>query len=243
MVYRLAGALALTFMISASTLAQVTEDLLGVDEDIEDLFEEELVVSDPLQGLNRVIFAFNDVVYMYGWRPLKIVYRVVPEPIRDSVSSFFSNLSTPVRFANSVLQLKLDDAGREAGRFLINSTMGIGGLFDPAGEVFDIARKSEDFGQTLGVWGLGAGPYVVLPILGPSSLRDAPARWVDTWFDPAWYLLGQESGYYAAESAGVAFNDLSLDADTYEEIRDTQVDPYLFIRDAYIQNRAARVAK
>jgi phospholipid-binding lipoprotein MlaA len=222
--------------------AQVEDELLD-NGDLGEVFEEELVVSDPLEAFNRAMFAFNDVLYMYGLRPLKTVYRVVPEPMRESIARFFSNLSTPIRFANSVLQIKLGDAGREAGRFVINSTLGIGGLFDPAQSVFEISKKEEDFGQTLGRWGLGGGPYLVLPVVGPTNLRDAGGRLVDTWFEPAWYLLGQETGYYLIEETSVGFNELSLDPDTYETIRVEQLDPYLFIRDAYVQRRAAKVAE
>lgn len=231
------------WFLCVSVGAQLEDELLLDNGDLNDVFEEELIVFDPLEGFNRAMFAFNDALYMYGLRPLKIVYRVVPEPMRRSIARFFSNLSTPIRFANSVLQLKMGDAGREAGRFVINSTLGIGGLFDPAQSVFDISIKDEDFGQTLGRYGLGAGPYLVLPVLGPTNLRDAGGRLVDYWFDPAWYLLGQETGYYLIEQTSVGFNELSLDPDTYESIRIEQVDPYLFIRDAHMQRRAAKVAE
>lgn len=213
------------------------------DEEFEDLWEEEedLVVPDPLEPVNRALFWVNDKLYFYLFKPIVRVYRVVPEPARRSVSNFFSNLTTPVRFANSLLQFKFLDATNELGRFLVNSTLGVGGLFDIAGTEGGPKPKEEDFGQTLGWYGVGQGFYLVLPVLGPSSLRDGIGKVTDWYIDPLAYTLTFE------QRVGLTVVDkgtaLSLDRDTYEAIRKEQLDPYAFIRNAYFQHRAEKVRR
>jgi len=167
--------------------------------------------------------------------------RVVPEPARVSIGHFFDNLASPVRFANDLLQFKLKDASDELARFVFNSTFGIAGLFDIAKEQGGVSRKEEDFGQTLGHYGTGPGFYLVLPLFGPSSARDAVGRVGDYFLDPLPYLLDQTAmiGVKVVDKE----NDLSLDKDTYEGIKRDELDPYLFIRDAYAQRRQAQIAK
>ncbi|MDF1553774.1 MAG: VacJ family lipoprotein [Deferrisomatales bacterium] len=211
------------------------------DDGVEDLWEEEeaLVVPDPLEPVNRALFWVNDKLYVYLFKPIVRVYRVVPEPARRSVSNFFTNLKTPLRFANCLLQLKFLDATNELGRFLANSTLGVGGLFDIAKLDGGPGPKAEDFGQTLGRYGAGQGFYLVLPLLGPSSLRDGIGTVGDWYLDPLTYVLKFE------ERIGVTVADkgtaLSLDKDTYEAIKKEQLDPYVFIRNAYFQYRAEQV--
>lgn len=210
----------------------------------EEAFGEEeasLEVWDPIEPVNRGIFWFNDKLYFYLFKPVARGLRVVPEPARVSIGNFFDNLAAPVRFANKLLQFRLKDASDELARFVFNSTFGIAGLFDIAKEQGGVSRKEEDFGQTLGHYGSGPGFYLVLPLFGPSNPRDVVGRVGDYFLDPLpyaldnWELIGAE----AVDKE----NDLSLDKDTYEGIKRDELDPYLFIRDAYAQRRKAQIAK
>ena len=219
----------------------------GIDEGIDgfddDPFAEEsssAQLADPIESFNRASFWFNDKLYFYLLKPVARVYRVVPEQGRKSVSNFFSNLATPVRFANSLLQLKFNDAGRELGRLALNTTVGLGGLLDPA-KSLGMDKKEEDFGQTLGRYGAGQGFYLVIPFLGPSSLRDGVGRVADSFLDPMTYVLDlpERIGAKAFDSV----NYISLDKDTYESIKKDALDPYLFIRNAYAQRREALTNK
>jgi phospholipid-binding lipoprotein MlaA len=188
------------------------------------------------------MFWFNDKLYFYLLKPVARAYRVVPEPARESVSRAFSNLGTPVRFVNATLQLKFREAGTELGRFVLNSTIGIFGLFDPA-QTMGLKKHEEDFGQTLGHYGAGPGFYLVIPILGPSNLRDGVGRVADILVDPItspYYLELKQLEEIGLRSYDQV-NNLSLDKDTYEGIKRDALDPYLFVRNAYMQHRAAKV--
>ncbi len=211
------------------------------DDEFDDEFDdvEEIAVSDPFESFNRGMFWFNDKFYFYLLKPVAKVYRNVPEPARVSVSNFFSNLTTPIRFVNALMQGKIHDACNEFGRFMINTTFGIGGLFDPARKYAGIRRKEEDFGQTLGTYGIGPGYYLVIPIVGPLNVRDGIGFLVDTYADPT-ALVWQGQAYWVARGADLV-NTVSLDRDTYEAIKRDALDPYLFVRDAYMQNRAGKV--
>ncbi len=203
----------------------------------------EKLISDPLQPFNRGVFWFNDKLYFYVFKPVVKGYRLVmPRPARVSVDNFFSNLATPIRAGNALLQFKFRAFGTEIYRFVINSTFGLVGLFDPAGSVAGVKKSVEDFGQTLGYYGVGHGFYLVLPIVGPSSLRDATGVFADSFADPLRY-----ADLETIEFLGVKFldaeNRLSLDRDTYEGIVHDSIDPYLFIRAAYAQRRLAQVGE
>ena len=203
----------------------------------------EKLISDPFQPFNRGVFWFNDKLYFYLFKPVAKGYRLVlPRPARASVKNVFSNLATPIRAGNALLQIRFRDFGTEIYRFVINTTFGIGGLFDPAKTVAGVDKSAGDFGQTLGRYGSGHGFYLVLPIVGSSSLRDATGSLVDSYADPFRYvdlntleLLGIK--LFAVE------NHLSLDRDTYEGIVHDSIDPYLFIRAAYAQRRLAQVGE
>jgi phospholipid-binding lipoprotein MlaA len=207
------------------------------------LFDEDDIVEvyDPLEPINRGIFWFNDKLYFYALKPAAKAYRVVPEGLRVAVKNFFLNLQTPIRVVNAGLQGKFDIAGNELTRFATNSTLGIGGLFNPAREHFNLRIHKEDTGQTLGHYGTGPGPYLVLPLLGPSSLRDVIGSIADANLDLAWYFWGKDAGennydYIGARTLNT-INEVSLDKDTYENIKQDALDPYLFIRDAHAQMR------
>jgi len=212
------------------------------DEDYPEDEDTGELIADPLEGLNRGIFWFNDKLYFYAFKPVVRVYRVVPQGVRVSVSNFFSNLRAPIRVVNSGLQLKFDDAGRELLRFLINTTLGIGGLFDPAKHYGGLREKDEDFGQTLGRYGVGQGFYLVLPFLGASSARDGFGDLVDTSFNPMFIYVDDFSDTVAIRAVE-EMNFTSLDRDTYEKIKRDSLDPYTFIKNAYAQNRIGKVAR
>jgi phospholipid-binding lipoprotein MlaA len=233
----------------ANVSAQTPEPAAPEEEetgsaDFVDPFEEEGMeteISDPLQPLNRGIFWVNDRLYFYLLKPVARAYRVAPEPFRKSVGNFFSNLATPVRLANSVLQFKFAAGGNELRRFLLNSTIGVAGLFDPAKKL-GWPTANEDFGQTLGLYGVGSGIYLVLPLFGPANLRDGAGRVGDAFLDPIlWATDG--TGEVIAVKGYDQINTLSLDDDTYEKIKEEALDPYLFIRDAYQQRREALIRK
>ncbi len=202
---------------------------------------EEISVWDPLEPVNRGIFWFNDGAYRYVIKPVAKGFRVVPKPVRKSGANFFSNLLTPMRVINSLLQLKLKKTGTELARFGINTTIGIAGLFDPADKHFNLEKHSEDFGQTLASYGVGHGFYIVIPILGPSSLRDGVGVLGDALVDPIYYAFNNQDAL--AAKALDTINYLSLDNDSYEALTDDSIDPYLSIRDAYLQSRKQSVAE
>lgn len=196
-------------------------------------------IADPIEPVNRGIFYVNDKLYRWVLKPVAKGYKyVVPEGVRISVRNFFFNLATPIRAVNTLLQGKIKDTGTELARFGINSTIGMAGLFDAAKD-FHLTRKDEDTGQTLGVYGLGNGFYLVLPILGPSSARDTVGLVGDTFLDPTTYLLSWEA------ALGTRFvraqTDLTFRINEYEELTDAAVDPYAAVKDVYIQYRAKKV--
>ena len=226
--------------------AEPTGQAPGSDSDIDYGMEdipsaEKVTIEDPLEPFNRAMFTFNDRLYFWFLKPVAQGYSaVVPEPARVSVRNFFSNLRTPVRFANCILQANLIGAATEIFRFLINSTVGLAGLFDPAGsEEINLLKQDEDFGQTLGVYGAGQGFYLVWPILGPSSPRDTvgmvgdffayPLSYLDPWY--AWLAV---RGYQAV-------NDTSLSIGDYEAIKEAAIDPYVAVRNAYAQYRQKKI--
>ncbi|PLY00510.1 MAG: hypothetical protein C0622_08655 [Desulfuromonas sp.] len=215
----------------------------GFDDDPAPGDASEVLIADPLEPLNRGVFWVNDKLYFYLFKPVARGYRaVLPHPVRVSVGNVFSNLGAPVRIGNSLLQFKIEDLGAEVYRFFINTTFGVGGLFDPAAKFGGVKPRQEDFGQTLGYYHLDHGCYLVLPIVGPSSLRDATGSFVDSFADPLRYTNLETEEYFAIKMVDMT-NRLSLDRDTYEGIVRDSLDPYLFIRAAYAQRRQAQVGK
>lgn len=218
----------------------------GLEDDMaEDLFdfEDEVLISDPLETYNRAVFWINDKFYFHLLKPVARAWRKVPEPARISAGNFFSNLFAPVRAANCLLQGKIDDFGNEVGRFMVNTTVGILGFSDQAKKMSGIGQKNEDFGQTLGVWGFGQGFYFVIPLLGPSSLRDTTGFFGDFLLDPIYWTAPEREILYFTIKAGAYVNTTSLDKDTYEGIKRQALDPYLFVKNAYAQKRQADVSK
>jgi phospholipid-binding lipoprotein MlaA len=188
--------------------------------------------QDPWEGFNRNVYTFNDTLDRYALKPVAQGYDyVTPELVQDGVGNFFSNLGEVRTMFNSVLQWKWANAGISTGRLLLNSTVGIGGLFDPASEL-GWTVDEEDFGQTLAVWGAGQGPYLMLPLFGPSTLRDTAGMPVDYFNDPINYLEEDKVRY------GLKALDLvDTRAGLLEQEKLIQGDRYSFIRDAYLQRR------
>lgn len=197
-------------------------------------------IADPLEPLNRVLFVVNDKAYFWILKPVARGYRaVVPEPVRIFVRNFFSNITMPIRFVNNLLQGKIRNSGVELIRFGINTTAGIGGLFDPAKNDFHFDPRDEDLGQTFGTYGLGHGFYIVLPLLGPSSLRDAAGLAGDSFLDPVNHAGDVE--VVVGAKALRTVNGLSLRIGEYEDLTKSAIDPYVAVRDAYSQYRAKQV--
>jgi len=201
----------------------------------------EATIYDPLEPINRVIFIFNDKLYFWVLKPTAKGYaRVVPERGRLGVKRFFSNLGFPVRFVNSALQMKPKSAGIELSRFTINTTVGILGFMDPA-EKMGFEKQDEDFGQTLGYYGLGHGIYLTLPLVGPSSLRDAAGLTGDYYLEPETYVYRDDQGARIGIKTFNVVNDTSLNIDRYEKFVKDAFDPYTFVKDAYYQRRKKQV--
>ena len=200
-----------------------------------------VAIADPIEPVNRAIFVFNDKFYFWVAKPVAKGYNhVLNEDIRVSVRNFFHNLAAPIRVANNLLQGEFRATGTELARFAMNSTMGILGFFDVARD-FGIQRKNADLGQTLGRYGLGQGFYIVLPFLGPSSLRDGVGRIGDGFLDPVDYINPWEAAL--GVSAYRSENDVSLRLGAYEKLKSLSLDPYIALRDAYVQNRAKVVKR
>lgn len=191
--------------------------------------------NDPLIGFNRAMFTFNDIVYRYALIPLAGGYvKVVPLPVRNSATNFFYNLKTPIYFVNHLLQLEGRLACRNLARFLINSTLGVGGLFDPAADWFGLERAEAHFDDTLMRYGAGYGVYLVLPFFGPSNLRDGASAIGDYMLNPLTYL-GQEPERSLLK--GFDFlQDYATDAERYEVLREKSDDPYILFRNLYLQS-------
>ncbi len=198
--------------------------------------------DDPYEDFNRQMFAFNEGLDKAVIEPVAYGYRAVTnEPIREGVGNFTGNLNEPLTAVNHVLQGKLPDAGATVGRFLINSTLGIVGIFDPA-SAMGIERTKEDFGQTLGAWGVESGPYLVLPFVGPSNPRDAFGRGADAALNPLNYPEFEnddETRLGIAVLGGV--NARAGAIESIDELRN-QIDPYTTVRRLYDRTRAQDIA-
>lgn len=190
--------------------------------------------KDPWEKFNRVTYAFNTRVDKAVARPVARAYmRAVPVHARNGFHNMLQNLGEPINIANDLLQIKGGQTLRDTGRFLINSTFGLLGFFDVAAHV-GLPEHDEDLGQTLARWGVPSGPYFVIPILGPSTVRDAGGRYFDTYLSPAWNSIRvrYRNGAYVMEGIDTRAGLMNLNSTI-----DSAYDPYAFMRDAYIQHR------
>ena len=208
--------------------------------------------NDPWQRLNRTTFRFNDELTTYALRPVAHGYAaIVPLRVRTGVTNFFDNLNYPVRFINCVLQGKITRSAQETGKFVVNSTAGVGGLIRVSDHISSLADvPAEDFGQTLGVWGFCSGPYIVIPVLGPSDCRDLVGFGGDYAMNPLnWHALGIIHHAFIPNTVSIALsatkfvNGLPKSVESYDQLKAEAVDPYVAMRDAYLSYRAAQVKK
>ena len=198
-------------------------------------------IPDPLEPVNRVFFHFNDKLYFWVLKPAATGYQVVfPEPIRVGVKNFFSNITSPIRLVNCLLQGNFKGAGNETIRLALNSTLGLAGFLDPAKKELKIEKQDEDFGQTLGAWGLGPLLYIEWPILGASSVRDSIGYVGDLALDPRTYLIPSVPVNVAVR-AYEEVNYTSLTIGEYEDLKKAAVDLYVAKRDAYQQYRQHKI--
>ncbi len=196
--------------------------------------------EDPLEGLNRTVFAFNETFDDAIARPIARGYQtVVPDPADKAITNFFGNLADVGTAINNLLQLKILDAFEDAGRVAFNTTFGLGGLIDFAGGI-GMEKHKEDFGQTLGYWGVGSGSYLVLPFLGPSSTRDAIGLAVDSFaFDPVFHINHTQT---QVAMGAVRAMDVRADVLKAERIASmAALDRYSFFRSAYLQRRENQI--
>lgn len=196
--------------------------------------------ADPLEPVNRVVWTFNDTADRYVLRPVARAYvYVTPDFFRTGVTNFVENIEEPRTIVNDLFQLKLAQGGSDLGRFIINTTAGLGGVLDVATGV-GLSKHDEDFGQTLGYWGVGEGWYLMLPLLGPSDNRDLVGTVVDIPTNPIYWLDGDHDWLKYSFNAVHIVNTRArlLDSD---RLLDSQLDKYLFVRTAYLQRRQSMV--
>jgi len=204
--------------------------------------EAQEAVHDPFEKFNRGVFSFNATVDRYALEPVAKGYRAItPTPVRTGVNNALANLAAPVTFANDVLQAAPSRAGTTLARFGINSTIGVVGIFDVA-RGMGLPKHTEDFGQTLGRWGVGSGPFLMLPLFGPSSLRDAPGRIVDVAFDPLNYAQfdGDDAVRISRAAVGtIAARENAIEA--IDSVRASSIDPYVTVRSTYAALREGAI--
>ena len=214
--------------------------------------DKDLVVSDPWEGFNRKMHAFNDVFFRYLMKPIAQGWNfITPAFLRQGINNFFNWAYTPGRLVSNLLQAKLAGAGREAAQFVINGTVGMVGFYNASKEIFSLEQTNEDFDQVFGKWGIPEGPYVVWPFIGPYTVRGTFGFGGDITFQPQTVIVpvyvqpetlianvGIVVGLYSSR----AINRFSLDPDEYENLIKDSIDPYVFIRDIYLQNTRKNVA-
>ncbi|NIQ39800.1 MAG: VacJ family lipoprotein [Proteobacteria bacterium] len=199
-------------------------------------------IADPFEPLNRMFFHVNDKLHFWVLKPVASGYKtVVALPFRLRVRDFFSNAATPVRIANCLLQFKIKGAGTETLRFVLNTTVGVVGFYDIAKKGFKIDTREEDFGQTLGFYGIGPVFYINWPLFGPSSLRDTFGTIGNFFLDPWTYLFEYPVVVDLAIGAYERVNDTSLTLGEYEDLKEAALDPYIALRDAYHQIRQKKI--
>ncbi len=229
----------------------IREEDVDEEEDFEEDFEEVETIADPLKPLNRLMFEFNDKLYFYVLKPVALMYEaILPEQVRVSLKNAISNITTPVRLVNCLLQGKFEGAAIEYSRFMVNTVAGLG-FFDMAKKYNNLEKQNEDFGQTLGHYGVKEGFYIVWPVFGPSSARDTIGMAGDFFADPFIYVnptrdLGVVSintDIRTGINATKTVNDTSLTLGTYEEFKESSIDPYISMRNAYFENRKSKIKK
>ena len=206
------------------------------------------IVKDCFESVNRGIFAFNQGLDKVIFKPLSKGYRKLPQPIRSGTSNVLSNLGNVVTIPNNILQGQIKDAGVNSLRLVVNSTLGIAGIFDVASYYGLKKRDKEDYGQTFGTWGVGEGCYFVLPVLGPTTVRDSIGSLVNVIGGDAWYNVTvandtqyfNEADYYLSRVlSGVDFRAKNLES--FDSLEKTSIDLYASIRSLYLQDRQRKI--
>ncbi len=224
-----------------NVLATESDQVIAKPDDFETTrIEDE--IYDPIEPINRAIFSFNNVADRIVLEPVAKGYKKLPSPIQSGISNFLSNLRAPLVVVNQLLQGQRENAFESTGRFLINSTVGVFGLFDVADKI-GFEEKEEDFGQTLATWGVGDGFYVVLPLFGPSNLRDTTGMVMTMMTDPinAYAVSEGEAWIVPMRTAANAVDQRSKIIDEVNALRDNSVDYYAAVRSSYYQNRNAAI--
>jgi phospholipid-binding lipoprotein MlaA len=194
--------------------------------------------DDRLEPFNQAMFTFNRKADDWVLHPVAAKWAyVMPQPARASVGRFFKNVGVIPRFANDLFQAQFEQGGTEVARFGINSTVGVVGLFDPADKWFGLKQGDNDFGLTLAKYGVGEGPYLVLPLLGPSTVRDAVGGVADGAMNPVNYTVSGAELYEAGAKAFAVMNTRSMNLDKFDEVERDTIDPYAAVQDAYLQHR------
>ena len=228
-------------LFSFNVFAAASDDVKTSSADFETTaYEDE--IYDPLEGINRAVFRFNNVADKVILEPVAKGYKKLPSPIQSGVGNFINNLKLPLAAFNQLLQGQGKNAAGSTGRFLVNSTIGIFGLIDVA-DNFGLDQKQEDFGQTLATWGFGDGFYVVLPLFGPSNLRDTTGMVMTMMTDPinAYAVSQGEAWAIPFRTAANAIDQRSQIIDEVNALRDNSVDYYAAVRSSYYQNRKAAI--
>lgn len=246
-------ALACAPRLTAQSLADPAADPDAEFDDYDDY--DAVQVYDPFEGANRAVFKFNDVTYTYVLKPAVKGYEfVVRPPVNRAIGNFYDNVRYPVRLINALLQAKFSRSGLESKKFLINTTVGLAGFFRPTDDMPELARlPREDFGQTLGVWGIPHGPYLVIPIFGGTSLRDATGRVADTVVSPTgWEYIDIANRNWTdrlswewktAITVTDTMSALPPALELHDQMKEAAVDPYLSVRDAIRRFRDRETAR
>ena len=225
--------------------ASADSDMEDLDDDFfDDEFEKDPdQIADPLSMWNRAMFHFNDKLYFWVLKPLARGYKAVtPDFFRTGVKNFFRNITTPIRLVNCALQGKGEASGIEIARFVVNTTVGVLGLGSPADNYPSLIRPDEeDLGQTLGKYGIGNGFYIVWPVIGPSTVRDTVGRVGDWFLNPINYIEPPEASWAVWGFDKV--NQTSFRIGDYEALKKAAIDPYVALRDVYIQFRTKKILK
>lgn len=228
------------------TEEEKTEGILLEEETnvTNDVTEVASSIPDPFAPLNKAMFHINDKLYFWVLKPVTQAYSlIIPEDFRLLFSNFYDNLRSPARIVNNILQLRLKAAGNELIRFVFNSVVGFGGIADVSTEALGIRKQEADFGQTMGHYGITHGFYIIWPLLGPSSLRDTVGFAGDSLLHPVGYI---DKGDLSTEAIAVIYahekvNDTSFRLGDYESFIESAIDPYVSMRDAFVQHRRKKV--
>lgn len=239
---------ALTLATALGSLAIAQDDGIDLDELFADDFEEQSTVSinDPLEPLNRAIFHFNDDVYKKLAKPLARTYaKIMPDRVERGISNAFVNIKFPSRFVSNVLQGRFGQASKETGKFVLNTTVGLGGVLRPSDNYESLQTTNEDIGQAFGRWGMGHGFYLVIPFMGPTSLRDVVGDYADDAVEPLktpWSQVDDDTLRLSLRVLEIT-NKMPALMELYDSMRRSSIDPYSSVRDAYAQRRARDVSK